>query len=506
MKSPVKPIFPLRQQYLDSLAGRLRVPHYVRGERPNSIVHIGVGGFFRSHLAAYLDDLLSAQGGADWMLYGVTLLPHDVAIGADLRAQDCLYTLVERSAEGAQARVIGSLAAVLHGPDDPEAVLAKLTDPACKIVSLTITEGGYYLDQGSGQFDADHPDIVAALAQPQQPRCSFAYLATALERRRLAGLAPFTIMSCDNLQGNGDLTRRMLLAYIGLYNADLAAWLAREGAFPNSMVDRITPATTDVHRAWVRERYGIDDARPVMTEPFRQWVLEDKFPLGRPRWEQAGASLSTQVYRHETLKLRVLNASHQVLCYLGMLLGYTYAHEAIQDPQVRLLVTATMEREVLPLLPAIDGVDPRAYLASVLVRLANPSIRDQLERIGTDGSARMPKFVLPSVQAQLASGGSIELLSFAVACWFRFLAGHDEQGGTLPLTDPLAATLREHALRGGPEAGALLSLERLFGPLSHTPAFADAVGRALRRLYGQGVAAALHATLAAPPGAPVTGL
>jgi mannitol 2-dehydrogenase len=486
----------LNQTALASLPAGVAGPTYDRSRVARSIVHIGVGGFFRAHQAVYLDRLLHRPGYTDWGYVGVGLLPHDAAIRDAMAAQDCLYTVIERSAQGDVARVIGSVLDFLYAPDDPEAVLEKMADPGTRIVALTITEGGYYVD-GHGHFDATHPDIVHDLAHPHAPRCSFGYLAEALQRRRGRGLAPFTVLSCDNLQHNGNVARDMLLAFMQLLDPELAGWLAQYGSFPNNMVDRITPATTDEHRALLRDKFGLDDKWPVMTEPFMQWVIEDHFPNGRPAWEDVGAQMTDDVLPYEKMKLRLLNAGHQAICYLGMLFGYTYAHEAMADAGIRQLFIDMMDIEVTPLLPAVAGIDLDVYKQTLVERFSNPAIRDQLSRIGTEGSARIPKFVLPSIREQLNQNGPIARLSFTVACWFRYLNGAAEDGAIMPLIDPYAAQLHEQALRGGDDAACLLSLRAFFGDLPDQPRFVAAVSDHLTRLYREGARAALDHVLAA---------
>lgn len=481
----------LNQAALAALPPDVAGPGYARDDVARSIVHIGVGGFFRAHQAVYLDRLLHLPGQHQWGYCGVALLPHDAAIRDAMLAQDCLYTVVERGAQGDAARVVGSLLEFLYAPDDAEAVLEKMADAGTRIVALTITEGGYYINQGNGEFDADHADIAHDLAHPLTPRCSFGYLAEALRRRRERGLAPFTLMSCDNLQNNGDVLRKMLLAFTALRDPALSEWVAQNTAFPNSMVDRITPATTDEHRALLRERFGLADAWPVMTEPFLQWVIEDHFPGGRPAWELVGAQMTADVLPYEKMKLRLLNAGHQSLCYLGMLFDYEYAHEAMADDGIRRLLSDMMDIEVTPLLPAVEGIDLEAYKRTLIERFSNPTIRDQLSRIGTEGSARIPKFVLPSVREQLQRGGPIARLSFTVACWFRYLNGRSDSGAEMPLIDPHGERLREHALRGGADAGPLLSLRELFGELADEPRFTARVREDLARLYRDGARAAL---------------
>ncbi|MEA3147461.1 MAG: mannitol 2-dehydrogenase, partial [Verrucomicrobiota bacterium] len=379
-----------------------------------------------------------------------------------------------------------------YAPGNAQEVIDKMTSPDCRIVSLTITEGGYYVHQGTGEFDAQHPDIQHDLANPDEPTCSFGYLLEALSRRRTRGMPPFTVMSCDNLQGNGDVMKKMLLAFAELRDPKLHNWLTENCPFPNSMVDRITPATTDEHRALVREKFGIDDGWPVMCEPFKQWVIEDQFPLGRPAWEKVGAQMTSDVLPYEKMKLRLLNASHQAMCYIGMLLGYEFAHEAMGDAQISKLVETMMEVEVTPLLPAVPGVDLTEYKRTLIERFANPAIRDQLSRIGTEGSARIPKFVLPSIIEELDRGGPIKLLSFTVASWFRYLNGKDDQGKELPIIDPMSKKLRERALEGGQDPQSLLSMREVFSEsLATSPRFVDQVRETLKSFYEQGARATL---------------
>ena len=493
MNSAVK----LNLSNLQLLPREVQVPSYDRHGIAQSIVHIGVGGFHRAHQAVYLDDLLHKPGQTEWGLCGVNLLKADYRMRDALLPQDCLYTVVERSAAAERARVIGSIVHYIYAPDGGQAVVEKMAAPECRIVSLTITEGGYYVNEGSGEFDQNHADIQRDLANPHQPSCSFGYLAEALDRRRRRGVPPFTVMSCDNLQNNGDVLKKMLLSFAELRNPALSRWLAEHAAFPNCMVDRITPATTDEHRALVRQNFAIDDAWPVMTEPFKQWVIEDKFSQGRPAWQEVGAQMTANVLPYEKMKLRLLNASHQAMCYIGMLLGYQYAHEAMADAQIRKLVQDMMDVDVTPLLPEVPGIDLGEYKRTLIERFANPAIRDQLPRIGTEGSARIPKFVLPSILEQLPRGGPIKLLSFTVASWFRYLNGVDDQGGALPINDPLENQLREHAQRGGADPRALLSLRALFGDvLPNSPVFVDQVSEILRSFYASGARATLASYVA----------
>ncbi len=487
------PPIPLNQANLLRLSASIPSPVYDRERLVQRIVHIGVGGFHRAHQAVYLDDLLSSHIEIDWGICGVCLLPQDEKMYRAMKLQDCLYTVVEQSASGSRARIVGSITDILFAPENPQAVIEKMASPECQIVSLTITEGGYYVDEGSGGFDAQHPDILHDLANPEDPKCSFGYLAAALESRRRRGLAPFTLMSCDNMQSNGDVFKGTFLAFATLYKPALAAWLAEKGAFPNSMVDRITPVTTDQHRDLLKADLGIEDRWPVATEPFRQWVIEDHFCSGRPPWEKAGAQITWDVLPYEKMKIRLLNASHQALCYIGMLVGHRTVDQAIGDPRIRRLVAKMMEEEAAPTLPEIPGIDLGAYQREVIERFANPAIGDQLARIGTDGSARIPKFVLPIIADQLANGGPVRMCAFTVAAWFRFLRGADDNEERLPIDDHLSARLCPLAEAAGPDPASLLSATEIFGnSLANSPDFAGEVGRALRSFHENGAESTLE--------------
>jgi mannitol 2-dehydrogenase len=482
----------LTQANLSRLGPDVRVPSYDRQAVGTSIVHVGVGGFHRAHQAVYADDLLNQHGPSEWGICGVGLLPHDARIRDVLTSQDFLYTVVERSVQGDQARVIGSMRNFLFAPDDREGVIEKMASPECRILSLTITEGGYYINQGTGEFDEHHPDIQHDLAHPQEPRGAFGVLTEALHRRRERGLAPFTAMSCDNIQGNGEVLHKMLLAFAELRDPTLRNWLAENCAFPNSMVDRITPATTDEFRALVPEKFGIDDGWPVMTEVFKQWVIEDHFPHGRPRWEDVGAQMTSDVLPYEKMKLRLLNASHQAMAYIGMLRGYQLVHEAMEDQGIQRLVEKMMDNEVTPLLSKVPGVDLTDYKKTLIERFQNPAIRDQLSRLGIYGSAGIPKFVLPSLEEQLQRGGPIKLLSFTIASWFRYLTGLDESGKEMPMLDPMAKKLRERAQAGGKDPHNLLAMREVFSEQLATAApFVDEVSAALRSFYEKGAKATL---------------
>ena len=477
---------------LGALPSAVAVPTYDRQRVVSSIVHVGVGGFHRSHQVVYVDDLCQQHGVTEWGFCGVGLLPHDTGIRDALHSQDCLYTVVERSAAGDQARVIGAITEFLFAPDDPEAVLKKMASDDTRIVSLTITEGGYFIDQGTGEFQENHPTIAHDLAHPDRPTGAFGYMLEALDRRRQRGMKPFTVLSCDNVQGNGDVTRKVMLRFAELRDPSLKDWLAEHGAFPNCMVDRITPATTDADRALVREAFGIEDAWPVVTEPFRQWVIEDDFCDGRPALEKVGVQMTPNVHPYETMKIRLLNASHSAMGYLGYLAGYNYIYEIMADPQFRKYILDLMHEEVTPVLKPVPGIDLDQYKETLIERFANPTVKDQATRICLDGSAKLPKFILPTIREQLARGGSVRKLSLAVASWCRFLAGTDEQGKPIEIKDPMADELHRAAKAAGKDPRPFLGIREIFGDdLPQSPVFVEQVGEALRSLYDEGARATL---------------
>ncbi len=487
---------PLSAATLHSLRPEVRVPAYSRADLQQHTVHIGVGGFHRAHQAVYLDDLLAVPGNERWGECGVGVLPGDRRMRDALIGQDCLYTVVERSAAGQFARVIGSMADTLFAPGERETVLERLAAPATRIVSLTITEGGYFLDEGTGEFVPEHPAIQHDLQHPDAPATSMGLIAAALGRRRLRGLPPFTVMSCDNLQGNGDITRRVLLAFAGLSDPALQPWIADHVAFPNSMVDRITPVTTDADRVFVANEFGIEDAWPVVTEPFRQWVIEDHFSNGRPAWETVGAQMIQDVAPYEIMKMRLLNGSHLAMAYLGALAGFAYVHDILADELFRDFIARFME-EVTPVVPVIPGTSVTDYKQTLMERFSNPTINDQVTRICSEGSAKLPKWLLPSIVELVELGRDPRLLSLVVASWiFYFARGVDETGRALEILDARSEELIALAQSSGLSPLPLLHIRSIFGEkLPTNQAFVTAVQDALRMLAREGTRATLRAYL-----------
>jgi fructuronate reductase/mannitol 2-dehydrogenase len=388
----------------------------------------------------------------------------------------------------------------LFAPDAPTAVLDRLTDPRTRMVTLTITGAGYRLDPHTGEFDATDAQALRDLAQPHAPTTAFGYLVEALDRRRRAGLAPFTVVSCDNMHRNGQATRAAVVGLARHRDEVLARWITDRVAFPSSMVDRITPQTAPEERAAVAARYGVDDRWPVITEPFSQWFIEDTFSHGRPPLDEVGVRFVSDVGDYELMKTRLLNASHSALGYLGSLAGHTRMDELMADPVFAEYVARLMDDEVTPLLPQPDGVDLAEYKRTLLQRFANPAIADGLPRLCRRGSTKLPHHLLPSLRQALAEGRPTRLLTLAVAGWCRYLRGTDPAGRPLPMEDDRAAELQALALAGGSDPRPLLSVRSVFGDLADGPDFVDDLARALRHLDRLGARVTVAAALAdAPP-------
>jgi mannitol 2-dehydrogenase len=477
----------LNSKSLESLDARVGVPTYDRSAVTAGIVHVGVGAFHRAHQAMYLDRLLSAERGMDWGICGIGVLPGDSRMRDALNSQDCLYTLVIKHPDGSlEPRVIGSIVEYLLAPDDPDAAVERMAAESTRIVSLTVTEGGYNVHPVTGEFDDRATAIVADAVPGAVPATTFGLITEALVRRRERGLAPFTIMSCDNIQGNGHVAQKMFGAFARLRSPELAEWMLSTVSFPNCMVDRITPVTTDADRELLTEKFGISDAWPVVCEPFTQWVLEDDFPLGRPPLEDVGVQIVQDVTPYELMKLRLLNASHQALCYLGYLSGYRYAHEVCADPTFVAFLRDFMDIESTPTLLPVPGVDLDDYKATLIERFANPEVRDTLARLCAESSDRIPKWVLPIIRDQLAQDGDISRSALVVAAWARYAEGMDESGTAITVVDRLSEQLTTAAQAQRQNPLAFIEQRDLFGDLVDEPRFVDAYRGALNSLHTKG--------------------
>jgi mannitol 2-dehydrogenase len=485
---------PLCAATMERVGAVLPVPAYDRSRLAAGVVHVGVGGFHRAHQAMFHDRLMSDEGALEWGICGVGARPEDAGMKEAMDAQDCLYTLVEKDSDGgADARVIGSIARYVYAPDERETAIEAMADPDVRIISLTITEGGYNVDPDTHEFDADDPDVARDLDHPEEPTTVFGLVVEALRRRRERDLDPVTVMSCDNLPGNGVQARAAFTSFARLRDPALGEWVESCVAFPNSMVDRITPATTDEDRAEVSARFGVDDRWPVLCEPFVQWVLEDSFAAGRPPYERVGVQLVDDVEPYELMKLRLLNAGHQLLAYFGQLCGYHFVHEAAQDPSLRALLLGYLTEEAAPTLPEVPGVDLGDYNDSLLERFSNPHVPDTLARLAAYGSDRIPKFMVPVIRAQLNSTGKVQRSAAVVASWARYAEGVDEQGEPIEIVDNRADALTEAARRGREHPEAFIEQRDLFGDLADDPRFVGPFREALESLRERGAKATLQA-------------
>ncbi|CAO3435985.1 mannitol dehydrogenase family protein [Azospirillum doebereinerae] len=484
----------LSPETLATLPAAVRRPSYDRAGLTTGIVHIGVGAFQRAHQAVYTDDALARDGGP-WGIAGVSL--RSPGTRDALGPQGGLYAVATRDAAGERLRVVGCLTELLVAPEDPDAVLERMTRPSVRIVTLTVTEKGYCHDPASGALNEDHPDILHDLAEPGRPRSAVGFLAEALARRRAAGIAPFTVLSCDNLPSNGDTIARILRRFATLRDPAFGDWVAERVAFPNSMVDRIVPATTDADRARVAAALGQADAWPVVTEPFSQWVVEDRFPTGRPAWEREGVEMVADVHPYETMKLRLLNASHSTLAYLGSLAGYETVSDTMADPAFLRLVRGLMD-EAGATLRMPPGTDLERYKDALVERFRNPALRHRTAQIAMDGTQKLPQRLLGTIRDRLAAGAPIDRLALGVAGWMRHVSGTDEQGRPIDLHDPLAGRLAEITATAGPSADrlapALFGLTAVFGDdLPRDARFTGPVTDALHRLFADGARAVVAA-------------
>ena len=465
-------------------------PKYKRSDLSAGMVHIGVGNFHRAHQAVYLDDLFNAGVDRDWAIVGAGVREADISMREKLAEQDWLTTVVEQEAHATSVRVTGAMVDFVK-PFDVAAALDLLVRPAIRIVSLTVTEGGYYISPATQQFDPAHPDIVHDARHADAPKTAFGLIVAGLRSRRHAGVAPFTVMSCDNIPGNGHVTENAVAGLAELVDPELAGWIRAHVAFPNSMVDRITPATTDRERAILRDRYDLEDNWPVFCEEFRQWVVEDKFPAGRPALEKVGVTFTSDVAPYELMKIRILNGGHAAIAYPAGLLDIHFAHEAMEDAQIAAYLAALTKREIIPVVPPPPKVDLEAYRTKVAERFANPKIGDTISRLCLDGSNRQPKFVLPTVRDRLKAGASVKGLALVSALWCRYCYGETESRKTIPPNDPNWERLQAAAKPARQQPTAFLAMRDIFGELADTPAYTEAFSRALSALWATGVRATL---------------
>ena len=488
--APVKPSLAA----LGQLAKTASVPGYTRDGLSAGIVHIGIGNFHRAHMAVYLHRLFDKGLDHDWAIIGGGVKHYDAAMRAKLEPQDWLTTIIELDPKGRSATVTGAM--IDFSEPDPEALFITLLRPEIRIVSLTITEGGYFTDALTGGFDTGHAEIIADALTPNAPQTVFGVLIKALVARRGAGLLPFTILSCDNLPENGHVTEASVLGLAKLqdlqHGTTHSVWIKANVAFPNSMVDCITPATGPREIAFVQTHFGIADAAPVTCEPFRQWVLEDKFPQGRPRFELVGAEFVKDVAPYELMKLRILNAGHAIIAYPAGILGIHYVHDAMSNSLIAKFLGWLLHKELIPTVPAIPGVEFEDYYTKIVERFSNAEVGDTIPRLCLDGSNRQPKFILPAVHDRLRDRLPVDGLALEVALWCRFCAGIDENGQAFNVPDNNAAQLTDHAMRARKAPVVFLQQNAIFGSLSEAKPFAEAFSSALDDLWARGVVQVLE--------------
>ncbi len=470
-------------------------PAYDRSKVTPGIVHIGCGNFHRAHMAVYLDDLFAMGEGHDWGILGAGVREGDARMRDLLAAQDNLSSVIELAPGTQSARVIGAMTGFVPIQPDNAALIAAMSQPQIRIVSLTVTEGGYYIDPATGTFSPAHPDIAHDAANPDHPKTAFGAIVAALKHRRREGLPPLTVMCCDNLPHNGHVCADAVIGTARLSDPALADWIAATIAFPNSMVDRITPATGPRELAMARDM-GLDDAAPVTCEPFRQWVMEDNFPSGRPPLEKVGVTFTDKVDAFETMKIRILNGGHAIIAYPGGLADIEYVHEALADTQIRAFLDAILTREVLPIVPPVPGVHLPDYKAMILTRFSNPLVADTVRRLCLDGSNRQPKFIVPSIRDGLAAERSVAGLVLLSALWCRYCQGSSESGAVIAPNDPNWDRLVVRANEAANRPQAWLEMAEVYGDLGQNAAIATGFAKALHDVQARGSRAVIADYLA----------
>jgi mannitol 2-dehydrogenase len=447
-------------------------------------------------MQVYLDRLMNAGRDRDWAIVGAGVTPYDVKMRDALAGQDWLTTVVEQSAERSAAHVTGVMTDFLPPMDGP-AITARLADPGLRIVSLTVTEGGYFIDPATGAFDPDHPAIRADAANPDAPATVFGLILAGLRARRAAGTAPFTVLSCDNVPHNGVVAMNAVAGLAAAQDPGLASWVRETVAFPNGMVDRIAPATGDRERAICRDDFGIEDAWPAFCEDYIQWVVEDRFPAGRPALEEAGVTFAADVTPFENMKIRILNGGHAVIAYPAGLMDVEFVHEAMAHPLVAGFLEKVERTEILPMVGPVPGVDLADYFALIQRRFANPKIGDTVRRLCLDGSNRQPKFIVPTLADRLARGLPVEGLALESALWCRYCAGVTDSGAPIAPNDPNWDRLTATAAAAKADPAAWLAMRDVYGAVADAAPFREAFARHLAALWRDGTAATLTRYLGA---------
>ncbi len=484
----------LSNSTLACLPEPVKRPSYDRSKLSPGIVHIGLGNFHRVHQSWYLHRLMQQGQAHNWAIIGAGVRPYDCEMRAKLRAQDYLTTLIELSPEGTSAEVTGSMIGYVPVADGNRPLIEQMAAAEIRIVSLTVTEGGYYIDPATKGFDADHPDIRHDAINPETPRTAFGAIVAALKLRRANGVGPFTVQSCDNLQGNGDILRQTVVSLARLSEPGLADWIDANCTFPNSMVDCIVPATGPKEIELARTM-GIDDAAPVTHENFRQWVIEDAFCAGRPQWDQVGGQLSTSVDEFEAQKIRILNGGHQVIANVAEVLGVVSVSQAMRHSLIFDLFLKVEMEEIVPHVASVPGMTPDAYVRLIERRFSNPGIVDTIRRIAFDGSSRHPGMIVPTIRDGLAANASVDGLALVEAAWARMCLGTRDDGSAIEPNDPFWDTRKAAARAARNEPVRWLEQRDLYGDLANVAHFAEKFARWLNIMHRDGMETALQVYL-----------
>lgn len=484
-------VAPRARQQPNGVEMNVALPQYDRARLTPGIVHIGVGNFHRAHMAVYLDDLFALGESHDWAILGAGVRPDDAAMRSALEAQDCLSTVIELDPTGRRARRIGAMIDFIEVDPSNAPLIKAMCRPEIRIVSLTVTEGGYFIDPATGEFDPTKSEVVADSRNPDRPATAFGAIVAALRLRRDAGFAPFAVLSCDNLRSNGDCARAATVGLARLSDSGLADWIDSNVSFPNSMVDRITPATGTRERAMTAAFGLAEDPAPVTCEPFRQWVMEDTFPSGRPALEKVGVIFTDRVHEFETMKIRILNGGHAIIAYAAGINGIEYVHEAMANRTITAFLDTILTNEILPIVPPPAGHDLIEYKRQTLKRFCNPEIADTVRRLCFDGSNRQPQFIVRSIRDNLAKGIMPRGLILESALWCRYCYGIDERGQTIEPNDPRwnALTAAARAAKENPERW--IEMRAIYGELADNRQFVSAFADALHLVWNQGANAAM---------------
>ena len=478
-----------------AIAKKIPIPRYARSSLSPGIIHFGVGNFHRALLAVYLDDLFNKGHDHDWALVGAGVMPSDEAMRQRMAAQDFLTTVVEQDNDLSTAHITGPMVDFIS-PNDKPAMMARLCDPSIRIVSLTITEGGYFIDPATGKFNPLHPAIAHDGAHPHEPTTVFGFIVAGLAARRATGIPAYTVMSCDNVPHNGVVTKNAVVGLARLSNPVLADWIKSNVAFPNGMVDRITPATGDRERKICAEVFGVADTWPIFCEEFKQWVVEDNFPSGRPAWEKVGATFVKDVTPYEHMKIRILNGGHAVIAYIAGLLDIHFVHEAMENALVRGFLAKIEHDEIIPTVPPVPNTNLQDYYKLVDRRFSNPKIADTVRRLCLDGSNRQPKFIVPVVADRLKAGKGINGLALESALWCRYCFGTTDSGAVIEPNDPSWDRLQKIAQAAKTNPSAWLAMSDIYGDVAHNAEFRDSFVAALNAVWTKGAKATVEEYLA----------